>query len=111
MSDELGVDFETALSEELQDEDFHAEYERLAPAFEVARLRMERGLTQRQLAELVGTRQSSISRLESGSRDPSLSFLRRIADALGARVEVRLVNRAEARPTAAAQRMVDSSRE
>lgn len=95
MSDELGVDFESVLAEELQDKTFREEYERLAPAYEVAKLRMERGLTQQQLAERVGTRQSGISRLESGSRDPSLSFLRRVARALGARVEVRLVKLAE----------------
>jgi len=37
--------------------------------------RMERNLTQKDLAELVGTRQSNISRLESGNYNPSLGFL------------------------------------
>ena len=49
-----------------------------------ARLRIQRGLTQAQLAELVGTRQPSIARLENGNSFPSLSFLKRIADALDA---------------------------
>ncbi|HWQ83694.1 MAG TPA: helix-turn-helix transcriptional regulator [Anaerolineales bacterium] len=55
------------------------------------RLRLQRGLTQAQLAELVGTQQPSIARLENGSSIPSLSFLHKIASALNARIEVRLV--------------------
>ena len=60
------------------------------PAYLIARLRIQRGLSQQQLAELVGTQQPSIARLEKGTALPSLSFLHRVAKALGARVEVRL---------------------
>jgi ribosome-binding protein aMBF1 (putative translation factor) len=50
------------------------------------------GLTQGQLAKLVGTTQSVISRLEGADYDGhSLTMLRRIAEALDHRVEVRLV--------------------
>lgn len=53
--------------------------------------REEAGLTQKQLAELVGTTQSVISQLESAEyKGHSLTMLRRIAAALGRRVEVRL---------------------
>ena len=55
-------------------------------------LRLKRGLSQRQLAELVGTHQPSISRLEAG-RIGSLSFLRKVASALDASVEIRFVPR------------------
>ncbi|HZM01200.1 MAG TPA: XRE family transcriptional regulator [Planctomycetota bacterium] len=49
-------------------------------------------LTQKQLAELVGTTQPVIARLEDADYDGhSLTMLRRIAEALGRRVEVRLV--------------------
>jgi transcriptional regulator with XRE-family HTH domain len=41
----------------------------------------------------VGTRQPSIARLENGSSVPSLSFLERIAAALDARIELRVVPR------------------
>ena len=63
---------------------------------EVARqiyaLRKETGLTQRELAELVGTQDSVISRLENDDyRGHSLSMLPRIAAALGKRVEIRFV--------------------
>lgn len=63
----------------------------LEPGYQIARLRIRRGLTQAQLAEMVGTRQPSIARLENGNSIPSLSFLRRIADALDARIELRLI--------------------
>lgn len=54
--------------------------------------REKAGLTQGQLAKLVGTTQSAISRLEDADYDGhSLSMLRRIAEALNQRVEVRLV--------------------
>ena len=67
---------------------------------QVARLiydaRTRAGLTQKKLAELVGTQQSTIARLEDADYDGhSLTMLRRIAEALDQRVEVRFVpNRA-----------------
>jgi DNA-binding XRE family transcriptional regulator len=85
------IDFQDWLEEEMEDEEFRAEYERLGPGFEVAKLRMLRGLTQAELAQRVGTHQSSISRLERGEGEPSLSFLRRVVAALDASVEVRIV--------------------
>lgn len=56
-----------------------------------ARLRIAHGLTQTQLAELVGTRQPSIARIENGKTLPSLSFLERVASVLNARVEVHIL--------------------
>lgn len=57
-------------------------------AFEIRALREKKGLSQRQLAELVGTTQSAIARLEGGRISPSLPTLDRIARALGAEVTV-----------------------
>jgi len=55
--------------------------------------RTEAGLTQARLARLVGTRQSVVSRLEDADYEGhSLSMLRRIAEALGKRLEVRFVD-------------------
>jgi DNA-binding XRE family transcriptional regulator len=76
-----------------QDPDFVAAERELEPGYQVARLRIQRGLTQTQLAEMVGTRQPSIARLENGTRVPSLSFLDRIAKALDARIELHFVPR------------------
>jgi len=61
-------------------------------AREIFVLREEAGLTQKQLADLVGTTPSVICRLEDADYEGhSLSMLRRIAEALGRRVEVRFV--------------------
>lgn len=63
-----------------------AEYDALAPQYEVIRevikARIEKQMTQRELAEKVHTAQSNISRLESGSYNPSVAFLKKVADAL-----------------------------
>lgn len=77
--------------EQLQDPEFVDAARELEPGYQIARLRIERGLTQAQLAELVGTRQPSIARIESGKSLPSLSFLERVAGVLNARVEVRIL--------------------
>lgn len=53
-----------------------------AVADKVAERRQEKGLSQRELAELVGTTQSAIARLERGGRPPRIDTLLRIADAL-----------------------------
>lgn len=64
--------FEDWESEKIKAPDFLAVAEELELGYQVARLRMFRGLTQAQLAEMVGTRQPSIARLENGSSTPSL---------------------------------------
>ncbi len=53
-------------------------------------LRKEQGMTQEHLAELVGTKKSNISRLESGRYNPSLDFLIRVADGLGKQITVKI---------------------
>jgi predicted transcriptional regulator len=59
----------------------------------VAARRQEKGLSQRELAELVGTTQSAIARLERGGRPPRIDTLLRIADALECELHVELVPR------------------
>jgi DNA-binding XRE family transcriptional regulator len=58
---------------------------------EIIMARKEKKLTQRDLAELIGTKQSNISRLESGNYNPSLDLLNRIALAVGKELEVRMI--------------------
>jgi transcriptional regulator with XRE-family HTH domain len=62
-------------------------------AGQVADRRKERGLSQADLAELVGTTQSAIARLESGGRPPRIDTLLRIANALDADLHIELVDR------------------
>ena len=72
-------------------------YRELADEFafvdEVLRARAAAGLTQAEVAARVGTTQSAIARLESAhaKHSPSLATLQRYADALGCRLEIRLV--------------------
>ncbi len=58
------------------------EYINLQISKDVKLARVQKGLTQKELAERVGTKQTSISRLESGRLSPSISFLSQIATAL-----------------------------
>jgi DNA-binding XRE family transcriptional regulator len=76
---------------QLKDPEYAAIARELEPGYQIARLRIARGLTQAQLAELVGTRQPSIARIENGKTLPSLSFLERVASVLDARVEVHIL--------------------
>ena len=80
-------------AEQLQDPEFIASANELEPGYQIARLRIQRGLTQAELAEMIGTHQPSIARLENGSSVPSLSFLERIANALDARIVLHVVPR------------------
>jgi ribosome-binding protein aMBF1 (putative translation factor) len=61
-----------------------------AIASDLAERRAARGLSQRELAGLVGTTQSAIARLESGGRPPRIDTLLRIADALDCDLHVEL---------------------
>ena len=51
--------------------------------------RLEKGLTQKQLAETTGINQADISRLENGTANPSLRTLKRLAAGLGMKLELR----------------------
>lgn len=84
----------------LQSAEVRAEYERLnreefALLDEMLAARRAAGLTQAQVAELMGTKAPAVARLESalasGKHSPSLDTLRKYAAALGKRVEVRFV--------------------
>lgn len=69
------------------------EFQKLQIGQQIFELRKEAGLTQAELANLVGTTGSVISRLESAEYDGhSLKMLERVAIALGKRVDVRIVD-------------------
>ena len=80
---------------ELRDSEVREAYEALEAEFTLARevleLRTEHDLTQRELAERMGTSQPAIARIESGNyRNASLAFIRRLADALDAEPVIHL---------------------
>lgn len=71
-----------------------AEYRRLAPRYTlISRLievRLKKGISQSDLAEKIGTKQSAIARLESGRGNPTLGLLEKITQALGTKIEIRI---------------------
>lgn len=79
------------LREMIAEEAVHAQVARM-----VYEARTAAGLTQKQLADLLGTQQSAIARLEDAEdQGHSLDMLRRIAEVLNQKLEVRFVpNRA-----------------
>lgn len=95
--DRKHLDFNVWKKEALKDPAFKAEYDKLQPEFAVIRAiiraRVENGVTQKDLAEKVGTKQSVISRLESGKANPSVGFLKKLAQALNSHLEIRFVTK------------------
>jgi len=97
------TNFDQYLEDQLKEPAFAARFERAGEAWDVAlqiaALRREAGLSQKDLAKLLKTSQQQISRLESpGYEGHSLSTLRRVAEALHARVRVS-IEREEAAPS------------
>jgi transcriptional regulator with XRE-family HTH domain len=102
------MDWKDVRRDLLKNPDVKREYDALEAEFQLASSLIERrlakGLSQRQLANRIGTKQPVISRLESGESKPTLSLLKRVADALDARVVVTLEEKTKARPQRAAKR-------
>ena len=78
----------------LKDKVIHQEYQKLDAEFALAQIiiekRLAKGFTQATLAHKIGTKQSSIARLESGSYNPSLVFMEKIAKALDTKLTISL---------------------
>lgn len=85
-------EFKEFLNEQLQDADFKREYQELQPEFDVIRAivdaRISQNLTQKQLAEKTGINQADICKMENGTRNPSLSMLKRLADGMGMELKI-----------------------
>ena len=79
----------------MQDPEYAAEYERLEPVYDIisaiTMARAEQILTQRELAERCGMRQSAFARLESGNANPTLKTLQQVAKGLGKKLRISFV--------------------
>lgn len=77
----------------MQNPDVKKEYNDLDVMYEIKkqiiRYRIENNLSQKELAEKIGTKQSAISRLENDDYNPSIEFLDKVANALGKKLEIR----------------------
>ena len=102
------TNFDRYLDDNLKDPAFAARFKEAGEAWDVAMqiasLRKESGLSQRELAKRVGTSQQQISRLESpGYEGHSLSMLRRVAQVMGASVRVQIQRGKRSRKHAVAE--------
>lgn len=90
----LGVMFVDIKAQLMENAKFEDEYIKLQPRYElisqITEARKSMDMTQGKLAQLVETRKSTISRLESGSYNPSVDFLIKIAKSLGNEVHIDL---------------------
>lgn len=94
--DRKHLDFEVWEKESLKNPKIKAEYDKLQPEFALIQAvidaRVKRGVTQEELAQRIGTKQSVISRLESGRANPSVAFLKKLAQALNSHLEIKFTH-------------------
>ena len=62
----------------------------------IAELRKQKGYTQKELAERTGINQADISKLENGTRNPSVNLLKRLADGMGMALKIEFVPKQKA---------------
>ncbi|MBP3595516.1 MAG: helix-turn-helix transcriptional regulator [Lachnospiraceae bacterium] len=92
--------FSDFLEEQLKDPEFRKEYEAIQPEMAVIRAlvdaRISQNLTQKQLSERTGINQADISKLENGTRNPSLNMLKRLADGLDMTLKLEFIPKQKA---------------
>ena len=78
----------------LENKEVAREYKNLEPRYliisKLIEARNKMGLTQKDVAEKIGTRQSAIARFESGLANPTLSFLEKLTTAINAKIIIRV---------------------
>ena len=88
-------DLSKYIREQMKDPEFKELYEKSEGEYQVAReiikARIEKNMTQQELAEKTGMRQSNISRIENGRCSPRVETLSIIAEGLGKKLEIRFV--------------------
>lgn len=82
-------------AKQMKNPEYAAEYERLQPEYDIIdaliTARAEENLTQRELAERCGMRQSAFARIESGNANPTLKTLKQLADGMGKKLRISFV--------------------
>ena len=88
-------EFRDLLNEQLKDPEFKKEWDDIQPEMDVIRAmidnRIAQNLTQKELAERTGFNQADISKLENGTRNPSLKMLKRLAAGMGMALKIEFV--------------------
>lgn len=87
-------DWKTLKKELLRDSLVAKEYKKLEPKYllisQLIEARIKKGLTQKELAQKIGTKQSAVARLESGNANPSITFLEKITSALSSKLIIQI---------------------
>lgn len=82
-------------TELLEDPQVKAEYDALEPEFDIIQamidVRKQQNLTQKELSERTGITQADISRIENGTRNPSLDMIKRLASGMGMRLKLEFI--------------------
>jgi len=91
------IPFEKLRADLMKNPEFVREYEKLQPEFAIARAiidaRIKKKFSQEELAKRMKTGQAVVSRLEGANASPSLSLLKRLAEALNLKLEIRFIPR------------------
>jgi len=86
------IPFQQFKKELLRDKAARKAFDELEPEFALAEAiiqkRIQRGMTQTRLAKKIGTKQSAIARLESGTYNPTFGMLRKVAKALDGKLKI-----------------------
>lgn len=87
------TNFDDYLNEQLKNDEFRVEYEALEPEFAIIQAmidaRTKSGVTQKELSEKTGIAQADISKIENGNANPSLRTLKRLANGMGMKLEIK----------------------
>ena len=87
--------FNEMLSEEMKNDEFRKEYEAIQPELDVIRAMVDArnsvNMTQKELSERTGISQADISKIENGTRNPSLNLLKRLAEGMGMTLKIEFV--------------------
>ena len=81
----------------LKDPEVKAEYDSLEAEYDIIQamidVRINQHMTQKDLSAKTGITQADISRIENGTRNPSLAMVKRLAEGLGMQLKLELVPR------------------
>lgn len=87
--------FDKYLEEQLKDEEFKEEYKKISPELDIIKAMLDarkiQNLTQEELAKKTGIDQADISKLENGTRNPTINLLKRLAEGLGMDLKIEFV--------------------
>lgn len=88
-------EFRELLNDQLKDPEFEKEWNEIQPEMDVIRamvdMRIKQNLTQKELASRTGIDQADISKLENGTKNPSLKLLKKLAAGMGMQLKIEFV--------------------